>query len=67
MAGSVEKRAMAVGGREGFAVDVSSQRPEVIVSQVIGCSADEGGMVMGGWKMEARRKDELRRGCQTAN
>lgn len=54
MAGSVEESAMAVGEREGFAVDISSQGPEVIVSQVIGCSADEGGVVMGGWKMRGK-------------
>lgn len=49
---------MAVGEREGLAVAISSQRSEVIVSQVIGCSADEGGVVMGGWKMERRSFDE---------
>jgi hypothetical protein len=50
MAGSVEERAMDVGEREEFAVDIHSQRSDVIVSQVNGCSADEGGVVTGGWK-----------------
>jgi len=49
---------MAPDEREGFAVAISSQRPEAVVSQGIGCSADEEGVVMDGWKMEESSFDE---------
>jgi hypothetical protein len=50
---------MAPDEREGYAVDISSQRSEAVVSQGIGCSADEEGVVMDGWKMEERSFDEV--------
>jgi hypothetical protein len=49
---------MAPDEREGFAVDISSQRSEAVVSQGIECSADEERVVMDGWKMEERSFDE---------